>query len=62
MEEDLQSGSSRVCVVTDSNVGKLYLEEVMRAQGSCKELTSYTIPAGEERKNLDEIRSLCPPD
>ncbi len=59
MEEDLQSSSSRVCVVTDSNVGKLYLEEVMgKLQGSCKELTSYTIPAGEEHKNLDEIRSL----
>ncbi len=55
----LGSENCRVCVVTDSNVEKLYLGEVLNAlEGSCKELTSYTIPAGEEHKNLDEIRKL----
>ncbi len=55
----LGSENCRVCVVTDSNVEKLYLAEVLNAlEGSCKELTSFTIPAGEDHKNLDEIRKL----
>ena len=56
---DLGSRDVRICVVTDSNVEKLYLEDVLGALcGSCSQLSSYTIPAGEEHKNLDEIRSL----
>ncbi len=56
---DLGSRDVRICVVTDSNVEKLYLEDVLGAlRGSCSQLSSYTIPAGEEHKNLDEIRSL----
>lgn len=55
----LGSENCRVCVVTDSNVEKLYLAEVLNAlECSCKELTSFTIPAGEDHKNLDEIRKL----
>ncbi len=57
--KELGSESCRVCVVTDSNVEKLYLEDVMKElEGSCRELTSFTIPAGEEHKVLDEIRKL----
>ena len=57
--KELGSESLRVCVVTDSNVEKLYLKEVLDSlKGSCRELSSYTIPAGEENKNLDEIRKL----
>ncbi len=55
----LGSEKCRICVVTDSNVEKLYLEEVMEElKDACTLLTSYTIPAGEENKNLDEIRKL----
>ena len=51
--------SCRVCVVTDSNVEKLYLQDVMNAlRMPGITLTSFTIPAGEAHKNLDEIRKL----
>ena len=57
--KDLGSERLRVCVVTDSNVEKLYLHDVLNAlNGSCQELTHYTIPAGEKHKNLDEIRRI----
>jgi 3-dehydroquinate synthase len=57
--KELGSGEARICVVTDSNVEKLYLQEVLDSlRGSCRQLSSYTIPAGEAHKNLDEIRSL----
>ena len=57
--EEIGSRDCRICVVTDSNVEKLYLQEVLDLlKGSCRELISYTLPAGEEHKNLDEIRKL----
>ena len=57
--EELESSGCRVCVVTDSNVEKLYLKEVKKAlSGFCKKLTTFTITAGEVYKNLDEIRKL----
>ncbi len=49
----------RICVVTDSNVEKLYLKDVLNAlQVPGFTVTSFTIPAGEAHKNLDEIRKL----
>ena len=57
--KELGSEEARVCVITDSNVEKLYLKEVLKTlKGACRSLTSFTIPAGEEHKNLDEIRRL----
>ena len=57
--EELGSKDLRVCVVTDSNVEKLYLDDVKNVlEGSCARLTSFTIPAGEQHKTLDEIRRL----
>lgn len=57
--EELGSKDLRVCVVTDSNVEKLYLDDVKNVlEGSCPRLTSFTIPAGEQHKTLDEIRRL----
>ena len=56
---ELDLSSRRVCVVTDSNVEKLYLEEVMNClKGVCRFVTSWTVPAGEAHKNLDEIRKI----
>lgn len=56
---ELGSEDLRVCVVTDSNVEKLYLKDVLHTlKGCCRQLSSFTIPAGEEHKNLDEIRRL----
>lgn len=56
---ELDPASRRIVVVTDSNVEKLYLEEVMEAlKPVCRELSFYVIPAGEKNKNLNEIRKL----
>ncbi len=47
------------CLVTDDNVGPLYAElvrsELSKVLGS---VTIFTIPAGEENKNLDTVKSL----
>ena len=57
--KELTGSGCRICVVTDSNVEKLYLKEVLSVlKGACRTLTSCTIPAGEEHKNLEEIRKL----
>lgn len=55
----LDLGSRRVCIVTDSNVGPLYSDAVKLAlEPLCREISVFTIPAGEEHKNLDEVRKL----
>lgn len=49
----------RICIVTDSNVEKLYGEQVkglLAAQ--CKKAVLFAFPAGEVSKNLDTVKSL----
>ena len=49
----------KLCVVTDSHVEPLYAEkvrDVLKQAGMNVEV--YTVPAGEENKNLDTVRSL----
>lgn len=46
----------RACIVTDTNVAPLYAEQI--ASLFDPEPLVYAIPAGEENKNLDQIRSL----
>ena len=49
----------KICIVTDSNVAPLYLEEVRAAlSGCCKAVSVFTFPAGEENKHLDTVRNL----
>lgn len=49
----------KICIVTDSNVAPLYLNEVEAvASRCCKEASHFIFPAGEENKNLDTVRSL----
>lgn len=49
----------RLCVVTDSNVAPLYLEEVTeQLEPVCRQVDSFLFPAGEEQKNLDTVQSL----
>ena len=49
----------RICVVTDSNVAPLYLEEVKNlAAGCCAQVETHVFEAGEEHKTLDAIRGL----
>lgn len=55
----LGSEKKKICIVTDSNVARICLEEVEKQISQCAfTVTSYIFPAGEEHKNLDTVRSL----
>ena len=55
----LELSNRRLCIVTDSNVGPLYADQVSAFLAPvCREVYIYTLPAGEEHKTLDEIRAL----
>ncbi len=57
--KELDCAERRICVVTDSNVETLYLDEVVKAlEGVCASVSSIVIPAGEKNKTLDEIRRI----
>ena len=57
--QELECQNRRIAVITDSNVEKLYLDEVAGClKGCCAAISSYVIPAGESHKNLDEIRKI----
>lgn len=49
----------RVCIVTDSNVAPLYLEEIKSIVSECcSEVEVFEFPAGEQHKTLDTVRGL----
>ena len=49
----------KVCIVTESNVGAIYAEELREALASiCDNVFVYTFPAGEENKNLDTVKKV----
>ncbi len=51
--------AKKVCIVTDTNVQKLYAQQVKEILAPlCREVYVYAFPAGEEHKTLDEIRKL----
>lgn len=57
--EGIEALSKRICIVTDSNVDPLYGDEVLKLiDGKCLKAVKYVIPAGEENKNLDNIKEL----
>ena len=57
--QQLQLSNRKVCVVTDSTVGELYLKEVLiEIQPYCSFATSYTFPAGEKSKTLDTVQKV----
>ncbi len=57
--KELGAENKRFCIVTDSNVDKLYGEEVLNLlEGNCIKVCKYVFPAGEEYKNLDTVREL----
>ena len=56
---DLGFDGRKALVVTDSNVDSLYAGEVVNClEGGTLKVFKYVIPAGEEHKNLDEIRKI----
>ncbi len=49
----------KLCIVTDSNVAPLYLEEVEAiAKSCCGQVEHFIFQAGEEQKNLDTVKVL----
>lgn len=57
--EDLGFKDRRIAVITDTNVEKLYLKDIFDSLSDVSDtVVSYSIPAGEEHKNLDEIRKI----
>lgn len=49
----------RVCIVTETNVAPLYLEEIKdQLKGKCKEIISVVFDAGEAQKNLDTVKMI----
>ena len=57
--EKLGLSERKICLVTDSNVAALYLDEVATILSKCcKTVLTFVFPAGEEHKNLDTVRCL----
>ncbi len=57
--EALDTKNRKICIVTDSQVGTLYAEEVRRELLKvCQNVTVYTMEAGEEHKTLDTVKGL----
>lgn len=49
----------KICIVTDSNVASLYLEEVKAVLSQCcSKISVFIFPAGEENKNLNTVKEL----
>lgn len=57
--EALGTSGKKLCIVTDSNVAALYLDEVREQLiPVCRQVDVFVFPAGEEHKNLDTVRDL----
>ncbi len=55
----LETGGRRICIVTDSTVAKLYLDQVKKIlEQCCREVMAFVFPAGEESKNLETVQKL----
>lgn len=55
----LNTASKKLCIVTDTNVAKLYLDEIKELVKGCfSQVHTFIFPAGEEHKNLDTVRDL----
>ena len=56
---ELYPDKVRMCIITDSNVDPLYSDEVIKKlEPVSNGVLKYVIPAGEDHKNLDEIRKI----
>ena len=56
--EALFSTDKKICIVTDTNVSKLYLEELKKVLSTVSaQVEAYVFPAGEENKTLDTVKA-----
>ncbi len=57
--QELGAEGKRLCIVTDSNVDKLYGEELLKfLSDKCAKAVKYVFPAGEEHKTLDTVKEI----
>ena len=57
--ETLQATERRICIITDSNVEKLYVHEILnQIKDKCKKAEVFSFPAGEANKTLDTVREI----
>lgn len=57
--DEFQIHNKKLCIVTETNVGPLYAEELKNGLAThCQEVVVFTFPAGEASKNLDVIYDL----
>lgn len=56
--EKIEKENKKVCIVTDSNVSKLYLKEVSEILSARYQVSKFIFEAGEERKNLSTVIEL----
>ena len=55
----LDTANRKLCIITDSIVGSIYLEEVSKLlEPICKKVISFTFQSGEERKNLTTVNDI----
>lgn len=55
----LDIANKKICIITDSIVGSIYLNEVSNLlEPICKNLVSFTFQAGEENKNLTTVNDI----
>lgn len=57
--EAFEIENKKLCIVTDSNVEKLYAEQIRELlEKKAKKVIVFTFEAGEENKNLDTVKKL----
>ena len=57
--KQLKFDGRKACIITDSNVGALYADEVKKElETVCSSVSVYTFTAGEEHKNLTTIHGI----
>jgi len=55
----LQVSEKKLCIVTETNVGAIYAEEIKKIAEECaKETVVFTFQAGEKNKNLYTVKDL----
>ncbi len=57
--EKLDTRDRKLCIVSDSNVSALYLDQVTKELAPCcRQVDSFIFPAGEEQKQLSTVNEL----
>ena len=56
---NLDCSDKKVCIITDSIVGSIYLDEISKLlEPLCQKVVSFSFQAGEERKTLSTINDI----